>query len=576
MKRFTCAALALLLCLSTLLGGAALAAGHRIEKRELTAYIGSMESSIDMPFYFMDGVGDLPWVELNDWCEFMNLLVPSLTGDKKYELTLVPEGDTITLLRESDYDMTFDFARNTISFTDYNEFIHDSTGSSLLDVLTATGYNDAGEAELFKRDLRSSFDRAGDTVTLNLSDYDIHLIHQDGKGYVPFQTLGDFIIGPQLYMNTFYNGKAAFIATAEDFGDAEDGYTPLGEYYYSATPKKRTRALAEYGYNELCLALDKLYGLKESHGIDSFDRLFWQIAYDETLKGADPVEADAALYDFIDYYLDDLHSGFTGYSWMAGAYDTEGSYGTSSVRYDELALRYERARNAAMGKNPDEYMEVGNTAYITFDSFEMDEDDGKRYYAALDGAMLPNDTIGLIIYAHDQICREDSPIENVVFDLTCNDGGAVDAAIFVMSWVLGDAPFCVADTFTGALSTVIYRADVNLDRAFDSEDEADDKRLFCLISPVSFSCGNLVPAAFKASHRVTLLGQTSGGGSCTVQPMSTAWGSMFQISGASRMSFLKNGSFYDIDQGIEPDVYIADIAHLYDREALTEYINGLF
>ena len=42
------------------------------------------------------------------------------------------------------------------------------------------------------------------------------------------------------------------------------------------------------------------------------------------------------------------------------------------------------------------------------------------------------------------------------------------------------------------------------------------------------------------------------------------------------MSFLKNGSFYDIDQGIDPDVYIDNIANFYDREALTDYINSLF
>ena len=43
-----------------------------------------------------------------------------------------------------------------------------------------------------------------------------------------------------------------------------------------------------------------------------------------------------------------------------------------------------------------------------------------------------------------------------------------------------------------------------------------------------------------------------------------------------RMSFLKNGSFYDIDQGIEPDYYIDNIENYYDRAALTRFINGLF
>ena len=163
-----------------------------------------------------------------------------------------------------------------------------------------------------------------------------------------------------------------------------------------------------------------------------------------------------------------------------------------------------------------------------------------------------------------------------MLDLTNNTGGAVDAAVVVLGWFLGDAPFSVKNMATGAMSTAVYRADVNLDHQYDEKDTVSDKNLYCLISPVSFSCGNLVPAALKSSQKVTLIGRTTGGGSCVVQPMSTAYGTVFQISSPLRMSFLKNGSFYDIDQGVEPDYYIDNIANLYNREALTEFINGLF
>ena len=35
-----------------------------------------------------------------------------------------------------------------------------------------------------------------------------------------------------------------------------------------------------------------------------------------------------------------------------------------------------------------------------------------------------------------------------------------------------------------------------------------------------------------------------------------------------------NGSVHDIDEGIEPDMYIAKPASFADRKALTEYINS--
>ena len=80
---------------------------------------------------------------------------------------------------------------------------------------------------------------------------------------------------------------------------------------------------------------------------------------------------------------------------------------------------------------------------------------------------------------------------------------------------------------------------------------------------------------FKNSHRVTLIGDTSGGGSCMVLPLANLVGTVFQISSPFRISFSKNGSFYDTDLGGEPDFPIVNEVFLYDRPALTEYINNL-
>ena len=102
-----------------------------------------------------------------------------------------------------------------------------------------------------------------------------------------------------------------------------------------------------------------------------------------------------------------------------------------------------------------------------------------------------------------------------------------------------------------------------------------DKNLYCLVSPVSFSCGNLVPWVFKASGAVTLLGDTSGGGSGVVRTMSSAWGSLYTMSGIKRISFVKNGSFYDVGRGVDPDVFLTKKESFYDRKQLTEFINSL-
>ncbi len=170
----------------------------------------------------------------------------------------------------------------------------------------------------------------------------------------------------------------------------------------------------------------------------------------------------------------------------------------------------------------------------------------------------------------------DSPVKNIVLDLSNNGGGNADAAIFVISWFLGEADIALRDTFTGAQTNAMYLADVNLDGEFDEQDNvAEGYRLYCLTTNSSFSCGNLVPAACRSSGRVTLIGQPTGGGSCVVQPCTTAAGTLFQISGSKQISIIKNGSFYDTDQGVKPDFRLDKPESYYERPALVEYLHNL-
>ena len=41
------------------------------------------------------------------------------------------------------------------------------------------------------------------------------------------------------------------------------------------------------------------------------------------------------------------------------------------------------------------------------------------------------------------------------------------------------------------------------------------------------------------------------------------------------MSLLKNGAFYDLDRGAEPDLPLMKPASFYDRRALAEYVNEI-
>ena len=551
--------------------------------RKYPFYFAKMDISCELPLYFINGEEDLPYINLDDMADVLVDFNHVVIEDRGYSMYVKKNGSEFVMSRESNYSMMVDFEEGTIAFDNYDAFIHSSYyNNSLIDMVSDSLSGANGDPVLIEKLNYGSFDRHGKSMELCLEDYDIHLYYSADEGLylVPLQTMGDLLVSIPYSFQILFNEEAVYIVNPEILGVDTDELTPIGESLYSAEKKEMSEALAWFNYCELCLVMDYLYGQKDIHDIQSFDRLFIETGLRYYLNSTDTNTADGALRDFIAYYLDESHSGFISPSYRTVRMVAQGNAGFSVTEDPKISNIYKNARNSA-DHTITTYEESGNTAYITFDSFGYYQQSSLDYYngnyeVPTDPAQRDLDTIALIIDAHKKITREDSPIENVVLDLSLNSGGMFDAAIFVASWFLGEAYCSMRSSFTGAVSTGTYRCDVNLDGEFDERDTLAGKNLYCIIGPYSFSCANLVPSMLKSSHMVTLLGDTSGGGSCSVAFMSTADGSLFQMSSPNHMSYIKNGSYYDIDQGIEPDVTIVKPENMYNREALTEFINNLF
>ena len=417
----------------------------------------------------------------------------------------------------------------------------------------------------------SSYSRYGSEVVIDLKKYGIDLVADGGNYYIPLQTVSDIMLALPCYVLLLYNERSVFVY---EYG-SETGKDLLRKWYEAEPVQEKSEALSEFSYNELCMVMDYYYGLKEYHGIDSFDKFFSDVALKDALKSQDSAVGANALSVFLDLYIDDSHSGYTLNSWRLGMdAEVESKYGHSALRMYESSMKYYQARMEYFPEEVPGYQEVGNTAYITFDSF-MTKDKDVDYYKEPPTADT-EDTIGLFLYAYSQITREKSPIENVVFDVSLNGGGDTVTASYIISLILGEGTLCIHDTLTGAYANESFRADANLDGQFDEKDSLLDYNLYCLTSPSSFSCGNLMPSVLKSSSMVRIIGEQSGGGACVVMPLSTADGTILQISGPNRLSYMKNGSIYDIDKGIEPDYIIDKPEHFYDRAKLTDYINSLY
>ena len=572
--------LALILALPAIAEETQRAEAPAITGRAMDFYMGDLERAESHNVYFA-GDSDVPYLSLSEWADLLNGITKDLIlegKDTAYRVAYSATDGKAFLTREDGYFVSFDWENDVIRFLDYDAFMRPDDSKAIIDTLSVDDPTPDGDAQYFRR-ATGSYERYGDMLTLKLGEYGIDILNEGSECYVPLQTLSDFFLAIK-YVNAFYNGSAVFIAPYGSLEEDNERLSPLGEAFHAVEADRRSESMAAFAYSELCLALDNLYGLKEVHAIDSFDSLAYQTGLKEDLMSTDPQLADVALYQLLHFHLDDLHSGFLNVSPLNKKVafddylDPENMMGQSTLSFEVQEYNYKSVRKAARPDGIPAYEEFGNTAYITFDKFESVPEEANYYETP--PAADTEDTIGIMIYAYQQITRENSPIENVVLDLSCNLGGDLDTAIFVIATFLGRASISVKDTMTGALATSIYHVDVNLDGKFDTDDrELINRKLFCLTSPASFSCGNLVPCVFKNSSEVTLLGRASGGGSCAVLPMSTADGTAFQISGPLRMSFTKNGSFYDIDRGAEPDFPLVYPASFYDRESLTEYLNEL-
>ena len=516
----------------------------------------------DVTVAHYDGTPEILLIDTETMChEFIDTFLGT-NWSFSYEETET----TLTVTRDNGAYCEIDFVEDTMYFSDFDMFVACGYGN-MADMLDGTYVDGDGNSFYFQR--TSSLSISGLPVIIDLAARDIPLDIYEGKKYVPFQTFNDIFISP-FWRSFAYNGKDLFYLPDARIDSS------INDTYYSIEPAERSAALIEYTVNELCLFMDLFYGLQDEHGVKyGFENYLEHTGLLDDLMSPDAGKSSAAVASLMNGYLADRHSGFNMASPYTGSAEIKGDIKTNPVieLFGKNLFKFYTARGTHMPDGVKGYLEVGNTAYITFDGFKINSHRTKGYGENAENDM--SDTFGLIIYAHSQITREGSPVENVVLDLSCNMGGAIDAAVYVTAWMLGYCDFSVTNPITNSYATASYKVDVNLDGKFDESDSIADKHLYCITSPVSFSGANLVPSLLKASGMVTVLGGTSSGGACSVQFTSLADGSLMQISSPHHLCVVSNGAYYTVDRGVEPHYFFAETDSYYDREALTEYINNL-
>ena len=541
--------------------------------------------------YFKEGAEDIPYVNIEELCNYYF----TVEYPEKYKVLITSKNNNYTST------VLIDLTKRKIYFSNYDHYISQfySKSSKLFFDLANVQENDFIKIE-------KSFNSWGAPIEVNFSGFEDFVLcaEIDGKlnYYVSLNTYGNLFTA---FKSVVYNGKEVYSVNKIIY----NGFDNPKEFYRfdEGTGKKmRSSALTNFTYNELCINLDLNYGLKELHGnkFDCFDSYFEYVGLKSKLLNPDPEIFCKAIWDLCEAYFSDNHSNFKFASYYCG-YDIAKKFAERVETGDENLLTgnsiskkmelYYTARQNVYGEDIPglEFSDDGKTAIVRFDHYTNSEDYDLNAIINETNQKLEKTTEDICnsikenytaiqkdidteyyLYCVNKMIKENPEVENVILDMSNNTGGSCRTAVATLAWMLGEVQTNITNSITGAKCSSVYVCDINADGKFDENDTIKDKKLFCLISPASFSCGNMVPAMLKSSDRVVLLGETSGGGSAVVYPTMAADSTTFRISSRYVMSENKNGSNYDIDKGIEPHVRLQPET-LYDRETICSIVANM-
>ena len=486
---------------------------------------------------------------------------------------VVSEGDgSRTFTLPNGASVVFDYARKMMAFSDYATFTAPN-GS-----VPFNPYGNTFPAAMTLYQIEPSSRYFGSNPVIVTFDYtEVPMLQKDGSFLVPMQTFCDFFMTPLQYF-VQYNGKSTFMMPLS----VADAFPDFWKFYNDDTEKREqiSGALAQVNYYELCNILEARYGLREAHNIDRFDAYFSRRGLRGEFLSGNVERIENANNMLGTLLFEDLHSGANSTSPFYD--DAQGSLNKVLSPVFENRINANKAmaekRRSALGENPAPYERRGDTVFITFDEF-LFNGFNHFYQPGFEPSANPDDTIELFAYALRRLQNEDSDVKNVVVDIACNGGGAALSCGFVMEALIGKCIICLNNPNNAALSQYVTKFDLNLDGVIDENDisvKEMGKNVAAIISDNSFSCGNLLPCSLNAlDSEVLLLGQQSGGGSCSVGYISNAIGSIMQISGEKMLVTMKNGYIHDIDNGITPHIPMS-ANRMFDREYIKNTVNDYF
>ena len=561
--------------------GSIILGGEEYKTGYVPVYRTSMEESETVAVRWYQNTPSVPYMGIREYYEM-------LFGE---QLDLKTEGGQATLTASDGSAAVCDTEKGTLTSENLTKFIYPPK-------LKAEGHgNLAGGLPPFLAVKEESKEQEALAVTLDFAKYGIDVYADEDDLWLPLATLSDLFETQKNYM-AFWNGRNIYIVDllrTYQNGNAKRQDEHL--YDVLKSTQERPSDLIDLTYRELCFNLETFYGYPSS---TDFSKAVKAEGLDAALAEQDPetralllsadrAEYAAGLHRLYDYLLDDGgHTSFSDY-YIAAYLEDDFAHSLQALQeqYDPgEGKRTESSAKAAKGVRAARaekigdasYVEQGDTAMFVFDEFVLDLDGWNEFYQ--NGAELPveTDTYAAFHAALDKAAANPE-IRNFVIDLAANGGGESFSMSAMTGLICGESAVRFEDTVTGEKTCVSYLTDTNLDGAFDEQDLSAgyDFTFAVLTSEDTFSIANAM-ASILSDQGILILGEQSGGGSCSVQYCGTADGWLYTISNNIH---LVNQEGEDLDSGVPVEEKLVtesedgsrDYSEFYDLDRIRDCMN---
>ena len=488
--------------------------------------------------YFPNG-SSIPYIDVSDTISSLDGLFDS--GSISVTLNTLVNTFTVTKYYQGYpyYKMYINYANDTIKMNDFDMI------NSLLKSISTTSYNSYLTLKDYQFDETSG-------ITFSLKDYGFDILYYQKKCLMPLFIFNTIFLSPNMY-NLFYNGEEYYGYYGE-ISTSDEYY----ELIYKSNLNNMTQTVEEreYAYNSLCFVFDYYYGLKEDKKITKTSDY---ISKDNQalLKSTNANDNNIGLKQFILHDIDELHSRVDTLS-MYSEYDNTFPYyldecGDRWKSYYSLRSTLQEYR----GELSNDVRIKDDTAIITLNSFKTGSN---KYLYDEDGNVL--DTAYLydsyFQMKHDlEIINNYKDVKNVIIDISLNGGGNIGAMIRVLGYLTNNnISLHYKDLINSQNQMISYHVDI-------SNSINTNYKYYILTSGNSFSAANFFTSIAKDMGIATIVGQTTGGGMCSVIPLVLGDGSAITISSYNTT---RNNKYGSIEYGITPDIVIP-YSDFYNKES---------